>query len=418
MALAAERQPVLDVQAVRDLFPILEQRVHGKPLVYLDNAATTQRPRAVLDAMAEFYESYNANVHRGIYAFSEKASARYEEVRSKVQALIGAAAPEEIVFTRGTTEALNLVAQSWGRANLREGDEILVTEMEHHSNFVPWQMVAKETGARLRCARVTDEGRLDREDFRANLTGRTRIVALAHVSNVLGTINPVADLAREAHTRGAIVVVDGAQAAGHLPVDVRALGCDFYAFSAHKMYGPTGVGALYGRLDLLDAMEPTMGGGGMIGEVTLERTTWADVPHRFEAGTMPIAEVIALGAAVDFLLDLDRETIRAHEERLTSYALARLKSCRGVKVFGPPTTAGRAPVLSLASHDVHPHDLATVMDRDGVAVRAGHHCAQPLMRRLGVGATARASFALYNTTDEVDAFIRSLEHAEAFFRGS
>jgi cysteine desulfurase/selenocysteine lyase len=400
------------IQDIRGDFPILQSLARGRPLVYLDNAATSQKPRPVIDAIARFYGSANANIHRGVYALSERASVAYDEARGRVARFLGAS-PPEIVFTSGTTGAINLVAQSWGRATLRPGDEILVTEMEHHSNLIPWQLIAEQTGAVLRAAPITDRGELDLDGWHGLLSERTRLVALAHVSNALGTINPVRRLADAAHARGALVLVDGAQSVPHLRVDVGALGCDFFACSGHKLYGPTGVGVLYGRADLLERMPPWQGGGGMIASVTLERSTWAAPPERFEAGTPPIAEAIALAAALDYVDTLGLDAIGAWEDGLLRQAVEQVGAVAGVRLIG--TAAHRAAVLSFVMDGVHPHDVGAVLDDEGIAVRAGHHCAQPLMRRFGVPATIRASVACYNTPDEVEALARGLARVREVF---
>ena len=405
----------IDVNLVRQDFPILERTVHGRPLVYLDNAATTQKPRAVIDALVRYYENYNANIHRGLHTLSEEATARYEEVRLKVADFIGAPGPEGIIFTRNTTEAINLVAHAWGRKHLRAGDEILLTVTEHHSNLIPWQLLARATGAKLRFVDIDDEGRLLWDDVEELIGPRTRLVSVTHMSNVLGTINPVREVAGLAHSRGALVVVDGAQSVPHLPVDVQALDCDFMAFSAHKMLGPTGVGVLYGRQELLSEMDPFLGGGEMISRVLLEEATWNDLPWKYEAGTPNIADVIAFGAAIEYLQGLGMEAVRAHEKEITAHALEALASAPDVVVYGPRDPEARGGVVAFNVGDLHPHDLGTVLDRHGVAVRAGHHCAQPLMRRLGCVATARASFYVYNRLDEVDTLVEGLREAERFF---
>jgi cysteine desulfurase/selenocysteine lyase len=409
----------LDVQRVRRDFPILDTRVHGQPLVYLDTAASAQKPRQVLEAMDTCHREFYANVHRGIYHLAEKSTAAYEGVRETVRRFLGAEHREEIVFTRGTTEAVNLVAQAWGRgwgratAHVGEGDEILVTHMEHHGNLVPWQMLAEQTGARLRVAPIDDRGELILEEMEALLSPRTRMVAVSHVSNVLGTVNPVRHIAERAHAHGARVLVDGAQAVQHLPVDVGELGCDFYAFSGHKLYGPTGIGVLWGRRELLEAMPPWQGGGDMIRSVTLEKTEFAPPPHRFEAGTPHIVGAVGLGAAIDYVSAIGLEAIEAHERALLAYATERLTGLPWVRVVG--TAPGKAGVLSLDVAGVHPHDVATVLDRRGIAIRAGHHCAQPLMDRFGVAATARASLGMYNTREEVDALMAGLRQVHEIF---
>ena len=410
--------PRLDIAAVRADFPILAETVHGKPLTYLDNGATSQKPEAVLRALDDFYRHYNANVHRGVYQISERATTAYEEARHKVARFIGATDDREVVFVRGTTEAINLVARSWGGANLVAGDVIIVTEMEHHSNIVPWQIIAEERGATLAAIPVTDDGILDLEAYDALLAkhaGRVKLVALAHVSNTLGTINPVAEIARRAHAAGALVLVDGAQGVPHLPVDVRSLGCDFLAFSGHKMLGPLGSGALWARRELLEAMPPYQGGGSMIRRVTLEKTTYADLPNKFEAGTPSIADAIGLAAAVDYLSGIGMDTIQAYEHDLSAYALAQLREVEGLTIYGPPTAVDRAGVFSFALADIHPHDLASILDEDGVCVRAGHHCCQLLMDRFSLTATTRASVYLYNTPEEIDRLVSGLERAKEIF---
>ncbi|HVP66688.1 MAG TPA: cysteine desulfurase [Anaeromyxobacteraceae bacterium] len=403
-----------DVARVRREFPILAQRVHGKPLVYLDSGATAQKPQRVIDAVSRFYEHDNANVHRGVYALAERATAQYERARERVARFLGAADPKEIVFVRGATEALNLVAQSYGRANVGPGDEILVTAMEHHSNIVPWQMLAEVKGASLKVAPVDDRGVLDLDELERLIGPRTRIVALTHVSNALGTVNPVRRVAEMAHARGAAVVVDGAQAVPHLQVNVAALGCDFYVFSGHKVFGPTGIGALYGKASRLEAMPPWQGGGDMILSVTFERTLYNRIPYKFEAGTPDAAGAVGLGAALDWLGTLDRAGVRAHEEDLVAYGAERLSSVPGLQLVG--TAPEKVAVFSFVLDGVHPHDVGTILDREGVAVRAGHHCAQPLMQRFGVPATVRASLALYNTRDEIDALVQGLGRVREMFR--
>jgi len=409
----ATATPVLDVERLREDFPILSQRVRGKPLVYLDNAATSQKPRSVIDAVTRFYSAQNANIHRGVYYLSERATVAYEAARERVAGFLNAASPREIVFTRGTTEAINLVAQSWGRSALRAGDEILITGMEHHSNIVPWQLLAAQTGATVRAVPITDTGELDLDAFDRLLGDRTRLLAVAHVSNALGTINPVRVLVDRAHARGVVTLVDGAQSAPHLPVDVQALGCDFFACSGHKLFGPTGVGALYGRAALLDQMPPWQGGGDMIETVTLERSTFAEPPARFEAGTPMIAEVIGLGAALDYVESVGRPAIAAWEEELLACATERVREIDGVRLIG--TAREKASVLSFVVEGVHPHDVGAVLDDDGIAIRTGHHCAQPVMQHFGVPATARASFAFYNTRDEIDALARGIRRVRTLF---
>jgi cysteine desulfurase / selenocysteine lyase len=406
----------LDVHRIRKDFPILERQVYGKPLVYLDNAATSQKPRRVIDALVNYYENYNANIHRAVHCLGEEATAAYEEARAKVAKFINAPSPESIIFTRNTTEAINLVAYTWGRANVREGDEILLTHMEHHSNLIPWQRLAAEKGASVRYIDLTDTQTLALDGLENLFDARTRIAAMPHVSNSLGTVNPVERIAAEARRNGTLFLVDGAQGAPHLPVDVQAIGCDFYAFSAHKMLGPTGVGVLYGRPELLEEMEPFLGGGEMIRKVTYEGATWNDLPWKFEAGTPNIADVIAFGAAIDYLSELGMENVREHEVEITDYALTRLSQMEGMVMYGPPDARERGGVVSFNFGDLHPHDIGTVLDHHGVAIRAGHHCTQPLMRTLGVSGTARASFYVYNTPEEVDVLVEALEAARDFFK--
>ena len=413
MTATASATPALDVERLREDFPILAQRVRGKPLVYLDNAATSQKPRAVIDAVSRFYGSENANIHRGVHYLSERATVAYDGVRERVARFLNAASPREIVFTRGTTEGINLVAQSWGRSTLKAGDEILITGMEHHSNIVPWQLVAAQTGATVRAVPITDTGELDLKAFDRLLTDRTRLLAVVHLSNALGTINPVRWMISHARERGIVTLVDGAQSAPHLPVDVQALDCDFYAFSGHKIFGPTGIGALYGRASLLEAMPPWQGGGDMIETVTLEQSTWAPPPARFEAGTPPIAQVIGLGAALEYVEAVGRPAIGAWEEELLAYATERVGELDGVRIIG--TAREKASVLSFVVEGVHPHDVGAVLDDEGVAIRTGHHCAQPVMHRFGVPATVRASFAFYNTRAEVDALVRGLLRVRSVF---
>ncbi len=406
----------LDVARIRQDFPILERKVYGKPLVYLDNAATSQKPRQVIEALVKYYETYNANIHRAVHCLGEEATAAYEEARAKVAAFINAPSPECIVFTRNTTESINLVAYTWGRTNIREGDEILLTEMEHHSNLVPWQRLAAEKGATVRYIGLTEQQTLALNGLENLFDARTKLAAMPHVSNSLGTINPVEKIGREARRNGSVFLVDGAQAAPHLPVDVQAIGCDFDAFSAHKMLGPTGIVVLYGRRELLEEMEPFLGGGEMIRKVTFEGATWNDLPWKFEAGTPNIADAIAFGAAIDYLNGLGMENVRAHETEITQYALEQLRRLDGVVLYGPPEASERGGVVSFNLADLHPHDVGTVLDRHGVAIRAGHHCTQPLMRRLGVSGTARASFYVYNTLQEVDVLVQAVKDARHFFR--
>ncbi len=403
-----------DVHAIREDFPVLHQTVFGKPLVYLDNAATAQKPRAVIDAITRFYTLDNSNIHRGLHALSERATAAYEESRAKARRFLHAADDREIIFVRGTTEAINLVAHSYGRPHLGAGDEVLITAMEHHSNIVPWQILCEEKGARLRIAPIDDSGALRLDEFERLLTERTRIVSVPHVSNALGTINPVRRIVEMAHQRDVPVLVDGAQAAPHLPIDVRELGCDFYALSGHKMFGPTGIGVLYGRADLLEAMPPYQGGGDMIASVTFEKTTYNRLPHKFEAGTPHIAGVIGLGAAIDYLEGIDAAGRMAHEDDLLKYATEKVTALPRVRLIG--TAREKTSVLSFVVDGVHPHDIGTILDRDGIAIRAGHHCAQPLMDRFGVPATARASLALYNTREEIDALAAGIGKVLEIFR--
>jgi len=403
----------LDVARLRADFPILATRVGDKPLVYLDNAATSQKPRVVIEAVRRFLAEGNANIHRGVHYLSERATLAYDAVRGEARAFLNAPAEHEVLFVRGTTEAINLVAQSYGRSTLRAGDEILVTGMEHHSNIVPWQLVAGQTGAVVRPIPINDDGDVDLDAYRRLLGPRTRIVGVAHISNALGTVNPVAEMARLAHEAGAVVVVDGAQAAPHFPIDVQALGADFYACSGHKMFGPTGVGLLWGRTALLDSMPPWQGGGDMIHTVSFSGTTFAPLPAKFEAGTPAIAEVIGLGEAIRYLRGLDQAAIAEYEHALLAHATERVLEVPGVRIVG--TARQKAGVLSFTLAGVHPHDLGTILDAEGVAIRAGHHCAQPVMERFGVHATARASFAFYNTFEEVDVLVRGLHRAREVF---
>jgi cysteine desulfurase/selenocysteine lyase len=409
--MAVKAKSRLDAERLRADFPIFEQLIHGKPLSYLDSAVTSQKPRQVLDAMRTFYETSNANVHRGVYALSERATAEFELARQKVAAFVNAPSPREIVFTRQATEALNLVAYAWGLNNLGAGDLVVVTELEHHSNFVPWQYMAKRTGAELRMIHVNDEGELDLAGLdEIGKGGDVKVVATNLVSNALGTINPVEKLSDWAHGQGAIMVVDAAQAAPHHPVDVQALGCDFLALSAHKMCGPTGVGALWGRREILESMEPFNLGGHMISKVRFEETTWGEIPHKFEAGTSPIAEAVGLGAAIDYLNEVGIEAIEAHEQELAAVALERLAEIPSVVLYGPPADR-RAGIVSFNIEGIHPHDVAQVLDSEGVAIRAGHHCCQPLMTRLGVAATNRASFYLYTLREEIDRLVDGINKA-------
>jgi cysteine desulfurase / selenocysteine lyase len=403
---AQEFHDILRIAGCRHHFPLLRQLVNGKPLVYFDNAATSQKPQVVIDAMVRYYETVNSNIHRGVHYLSERATQAYEGVRGKVGDFIHANAQQEVVFVRGATEAINLVAHSFGRKYVKSGDEVLVSEMEHHSNIVPWQLLCEERGASLRVIPMDDRGELLLEEYEKLLTPKTRIVGLTHVSNALGTINPVKEMIAMAHAKGIPVLIDGAQAVPHTRVDVQDLDCDFYVFSAHKMFGPTGVGVLYGKRQWLDAMPPYQGGGDMIKSVTFEKTIYNDLPYKFEAGTPNIGGGIGLGAAIDYLHEIDLDAIQQLEHELLAYATEKLLEVPGVKIIG---TAGRkAGVLSFTMEGIHPHDIGTILDVEGIAIRTGHHCAQPVMKHFGVPATARASFAFYNTKEEVDAFIKAL----------
>ena len=412
-SVTASEPAVLDVAGLRAQFPILAQTVGGKPLAYLDNAATTQKPRPVLDTLARYYAAGNANIHRGVHALSQDATEAYEAARGKVAAFLNAAEPAEIVFTRNATEGINLVAQTFGRSRLGAGDEVVISGMEHHSNIVPWQLVCEERGARLRVAPFSDAGELLVDELEALLGPRTKLVSIVHMSNSLGTVNPVERVVELAHRQGIPVLVDGAQAAYHMPVDVRAIGCDFYVVTGHKLYGPTGIGALYGRRAVLEAMPPYQGGGDMISSVTFERTTYNELPHRFEAGTPHIAGAIGLGAAVDFIDGVGFEAIVAHERRLLAYATEALSAVPGLRLVG--TAADKASILSFVIEGAHPHDIGTIVDAEGVAIRTGHHCTQPVMDRLGVPATARASLAMYNTTGEIDQLVAALGRVRELF---
>ena len=393
-------ETTLDPTRYRADFPILKRRIHGKPLAYLDNAATTQKPAAVIEALSDFYSHRYANIHRGVHTLSEEATVAYEAARDKVAAFINAPDRRAVIFTRNATEGINLVACSWGRSHLKAGDRIVVTEMEHHSNLVPWQLLAREQGAELAYVSLTDDGHLDLASLDRLLDGPVKLVVFAHISNVLGTVNPAQEITARAHAAGAVVLIDAAQSVPHMPVDVEALGCDFFAFSGHKMCAPTGIGALYARPELLEAMSPFFTGGGMIGRVEHRGATWADLPEKFEAGTPAIAEAIGLGAAIDYLNHVGMDAIWAHEQALAAYAIERLGELPGVRVIGPPAD-GHSGVIAFTVESVHPHDLAQILDGEGVAIRAGYHCAQPLHQFLGLPPTARASFYLYNTRDEV-----------------
>jgi cysteine desulfurase / selenocysteine lyase len=402
-----------DIEAIRADFPILRKEVYGRPLVYLDNAATSQKPSAVLDRLQAYYTEENSNIHRGVHFLSQRATDEYEAARGTVAQFINAPSPAEVVFTRGTTEGINLVAATYGRKNLQAGDEVLVSAMEHHSNIVPWQLLCEEKGIRLRVAPINEKGELDYEAFRSLLNERTKIVAICHISNALGTINPVRQIIEDAHAHGAVAVIDGAQAVPHMKVDVQALDCDFYCFSGHKMFGPTGIGILYGKRALLEAMPPYQGGGDMIEQVTFERTTYNVIPHKFEAGTPNIAGTIGLAAAVEYLQGIGLDRIADYEHRLLAYATERVQEIEDLRIIG--TAAQKASVLSLQMDGVHPYDAGTILDRLGIAVRTGHHCTQPLMQCLGIPGTVRASFAFYNTTDEVDALIEGLQKVKTLF---
>jgi len=408
-----EKAAPFDVEKVRKDFPILRTKVHGHPLVYLDNAATSQKPQAVIDALVRYYEGENANIHRGVHYLSQLATEEFEKARKTVQRFVNATEPSEIVFTRGTTEAINLVAQTYGRANVGAGDEVLITAMEHHSNIVPWQLLCEEKGAKLRVAPINDAGELLLSEFEKLLGPKTKIVGAAHVSNALGTINPLKKMIAMAHARGVPVLVDGAQAVPHIAVDVQALDADFYTFSGHKMYGPTGIGVLYGKMALLEAMPPYQGGGDMISSVTFEKTTYNKVPHKFEAGTPDMAGVAGLKAAIEYMESIGIEKIAAHEHDLLEYATDAVAGLEGVRLIG--TAAEKASVLSFLLEDVHPHDIGTILDQEGIAVRTGHHCAQPVMDRFGIPATVRASFAVYNTKAEVDALVRGIRKVREVF---
>ncbi|KMK91849.1 cysteine desulfurase [Rossellomorea marisflavi] len=405
----------MDIQEIRKHFPILDQEVNGHPLVYLDSAATSQKPISVIEAVSDYYKGYNSNVHRGVHTLGTRATDGYEGAREKVRSFINAATTEEVIFTRGTTTSINTVAASYGRANVEEGDEIVITHMEHHSNIIPWQQLAKEKGAVLKYVPLQEDGTITLEDVRATITSKTKIVAIMMVSNVLGTMNPIKEITKIAHENGAVMMVDGAQAAPHMKIDVQDLDCDFFAFSGHKMVGPTGIGVLYGKKKHLEAMEPVEFGGEMIDFVGLYDSTWKELPWKFEGGTPIIAGAIGLGAAIDFLEDIGLSNIEAHEHKLAAYALEKMSAVEGMKIFGPQDPAQRAGLVTFNIDDVHPHDVATVLDSEGIAVRAGHHCAQPLMKWLNVSATARASFYLYNTEEEIDRLVAGLVKTKEFF---
>ena len=404
-----------DPVMIRREFPTLEQAVNGRPLVYLDNAATSQKPKVVLDALRSYYEDDNSNVHRGIHELSRRATVAYEESRAKVASWVGANEPSEIVWTRGTTEAINLVSSAWGLDNVGEGDEILISVLEHHSNIIPWQLLARRTGAVIKYIELDEQGRWILDELPHLLTDRTKIVAISHVSNALGTVNPVKRVAAAAHEVGALVLVDGAQGAVHMKVDVKDLGVDYYAFSGHKMCGPTGIGALWARRDLLDSMEPYQGGGEMIHFVGRDESSWATVPHKFEAGTPNIAGAIGMGAAIDFLSEVGMDAIAEHEHKLLGYALERMNKVDGICIYGPQSPDEHSALISFTLGDAHPHDISTILDSQGIAVRAGHHCAQLAMQHFGISATARASIYLYNTESDIDRLIEGLEQVRSIF---
>ncbi len=404
-----------DPVTIRREFPTLEQSVNGRPLVYLDNAATSQKPRVVLDALRAYYENDNSNVHRGIHELSRRATVAYEESRAKVAGWVGAAEPSEIIWTRGTTEAINLVSTAWGLDNVGEGDEILISVLEHHSNIIPWQLLARRTGAVIKYIELDQQGRWILDELPRLLTDRTKVVAISHVSNALGTVNPVKRVAAAAHEVGALVLVDGAQGAVHMKVDVQELGVDCYAFSGHKMCGPTGIGALWARRDLLDSMEPYQGGGEMIHFVGRDESSWATVPHKFEAGTPNIAGAIGMGTAIDFLSGVGMDAIAKHEHALLGYALERMSAVDGIRIYGPQSPDEHSALISFTLGDAHPHDISTILDSEGIAVRAGHHCAQLAMQHFGISATARASIYLYNTESDIDRLIEGLEQVQGIF---
>ncbi|MFT5427047.1 MAG: cysteine desulfurase/selenocysteine lyase [Gammaproteobacteria bacterium] len=406
-------KPSLDVEKIRQDFPILHQEVNGKPLVYLDNAATSQKPSQVIEALDKYYQHDNANIHRGVHTLSERATADYEAARGKVRDFLNASSEKEIIFVRGATEALNLIAQSYGRTNLKAGDEIIISTMEHHSNIVPWQLLCEQTGAVLKVIPINDRGELIIEEFEKLLSTKTKIVSVVHISNALGTINPIQHIIDRAHEHNAIAIIDGAQAVPHTAVDVQALNCDFYVFSGHKLFAPTGIGALYGKAELLEAMPPWQGGGDMIKMVSFEKTLYADLPYKFEAGTPHIAGVVGLGAAIDYVNAIGLDAIGAYEHDLLEYATAKASQVQGLRLIG--TAARKASILAFVMDSVHPHDIGTILDHEGVAIRTGHHCAMPVMTHYNVPATARASFAFYNTFEEVDKLIQTLEKAREVF---
>lgn len=405
----------MDIQSIRQMFPILHQEVNGSPLVYLDSAATSQKPIPVIEAISKYYREYNSNVHRGVHTLGTRATDGYEGAREKVRKFINAKSTQEIIFTRGTTTALNTVAASYAAANLNEGDEIVISYMEHHSNIIPWQQVARRTGATLKYLPLQEDGTISLEDVRSTITPNTRLVSIMQVSNVLGVINPIKEIAQIAHENGAIMVVDGAQSTPHMKIDVQDLNCDFFAFSGHKMCGPTGIGVLYGKKHLLENMEPIEFGGEMIDFVELQESTWKELPWKFEGGTPIIAGAIGLGAAIDFLQDIGLDQIEAHEHKLAAYAMEKMSAVEGMTIYGPKAATKRAGLVTFNISDVHPHDVATVLDAEGIAVRAGHHCAQPLMRWLKASATARASFYLYNSEEDIDKLARGLVKTKEYF---
>ena len=407
------RPPALDVENIRRDFPLLTQKIHGKSLVYLDNAATTQKPQAVIDRITRYYQEENSNIHRGVHSLSEKATQAYEAARAKVRGFLNASQDREILFVRGATEGINLVAQSYGRVFIKAGDEIVLSVMEHHSNIVPWQMLCEERGAALRVIPINDTGELGRDEYEKLLNERTKLVSIVHISNALGTINPVKQMIRSAHDRGIPVLIDGAQAVPHLAVDVQELDCDFYVFSGHKLFGPTGIGILYGKAGLLEQMPPYQGGGDMISSVSFEKTCYNTLPYKFEAGTPHIAGGIGLGAAIDYLNGIGMERIAAYEQELLAYATDALSGIPGMRIIG--TAKEKAGVLSFILDGVHPHDIGTILDHEGIAIRAGHHCAMPLMQRLGVPATARASLAFYNTKEEIDLLVKGIHKVKEVF---
>ena len=410
---ATQMNPVFEVNKYRQDFPVLQRAVHGKPLIYLDNAATSQKPSLVIETLEKYYSEYNANIHRGVHTLSEEATSAYENVRELCKTFINATATQEIIFTKGTTEAINLVANTYGRSNLQAGDEIIISWMEHHSNIVPWQLLCEQTGAQLKVVPIDDDGAFIFDEYKKLLSDKTKIVAIGHISNALGSINPVKEITELAHQQGAVVLVDGAQAAPHTQIDVAELGCDFYAFSSHKIFGPTGVGVLYGRQELLEAMPPYQGGGDMIKMVTFEKTLYSELPNKYEAGTPNISGVIGMGAAIEYINAIGINEIAAYEHELLEYATAAALEIEGLRIVG--TASNKASILSFVVDKVHPHDLGTILDHDGIAIRTGHHCAMPVMDRFKVPATARASFAFYNTRQEIDVLMSAIKNARKVF---